>query len=199
MQAKLVDRLPVGEQWRYELKLDGYRVIAIKLASGVKLISRHENDLSGDYPELVQALGLIPIREGVLDGEVVVLDDSGKPSFQALQHLGRTKRERLLYFAFDLLNLEGKSLLSLPLAQRKSLLGTRLAKCPPRVRLADFLEGSVDTILAAVREHNLEGIVAKLASSRYAPTCAGLSARRHEARLTIVPRGATLTGRHGYE
>jgi bifunctional non-homologous end joining protein LigD len=114
MQAKLVDHLPVGEQCRYELKLDGYRVIAIKLASGVKLISRHEKDLSGDYPELVQALSLIPIREGALDGEVVVLDESGKPSFQALQHLGRTKRERLLYFAFDLLNLHGKSLLSLP-------------------------------------------------------------------------------------
>ena len=92
MQAKLVDRLPVGEHWRYELKLDGYRAIAIKMASGVKLISRSEKDLSADYPELVQALSLIPIGEAVPDGEVVVLDEYGKPSFQALQHLGRAKR-----------------------------------------------------------------------------------------------------------
>jgi ATP-dependent DNA ligase len=92
MQAKLVDHLPVGEQWRYELKLDGYRAIAIKMASSVQLISRNEKDLSDDYPELVQTLSLIPIGEGVLDGEVVVLDDSGKPSFQALQHLGHETR-----------------------------------------------------------------------------------------------------------
>jgi bifunctional non-homologous end joining protein LigD len=112
MQAKLVDNLPVGDQWRHELKLDGYRVIAIKTTSGVKLISRNEKDLSGDYPELVKAFEDLSLREGVIDGEIVVLDDLGKPSFQALQHLGRTKRDRLLYFAFDLLNLERKSLLS---------------------------------------------------------------------------------------
>jgi bifunctional non-homologous end joining protein LigD len=169
MQAKLVDRLPVGEQWRYELKLDGYRAIAIKTNSGVTLISRSENDLSSDYPELIKAFEDLSVREGVIDGEIVLLDDSGKPSFQALQHLGRTKRERLIYFAFDLLILEGKALLSLPLVERKQRLGTVLANCPPRIRFADFLEGTVDEILAAVHEHNLEGIVAKLANSHYEP------------------------------
>jgi bifunctional non-homologous end joining protein LigD len=139
MQAKLVDRLPAGDQWRYELKLDGYRAIAIKTGSGARLISRNEKDLSGDYPELVDAVRQLPLREGVLDGEVVVLDEEGKPSFQALQNVGRSKRERLIYFAFDLLNLESKSLLSLPLVERARLLASVLAKAPPRVRLAGFL------------------------------------------------------------
>jgi ATP-dependent DNA ligase len=67
MQTKLVDRLPVGEQWRYELKLGGYRAIAIKVARDVKLISRNEKDLSGDYPELVEAFEdlRIPPRETI--------------------------------------------------------------------------------------------------------------------------------------
>jgi bifunctional non-homologous end joining protein LigD len=62
MQAKLVDRLPVGEQWRYELKLDGYRALAIKTGSGVKLISRNQKSLSGQFPEVVEAAGLLPRR-----------------------------------------------------------------------------------------------------------------------------------------
>jgi hypothetical protein len=85
----------------------------------------------------------LSIQEGVIDGEIVVLDDLGRPSFRAFQHLGCTKRDRLLYFAFDLLNLEGKSLLSLPLIERRRLLETALAKCPPRIRFTDFLESAL--------------------------------------------------------
>ena len=81
MQAKLVDRLPTGDQWRYELKLDGYRALAIKTTAGVRLISRNERDLSGAYPELVEAVRQLPVREGVLDGEIVAVDVAGKPLF----------------------------------------------------------------------------------------------------------------------
>jgi bifunctional non-homologous end joining protein LigD len=108
MQAKLVDRVPVGGQWRYELKLDGYRALAVKTATGVKLISRNAKELSRDYPKIVEAVRLLPFREGVLDGEIVAVNGDGKPSFQALQHRSRFERDRysVLFFVFDLINLE---------------------------------------------------------------------------------------------
>jgi bifunctional non-homologous end joining protein LigD len=171
MQAKPVDQLPVGEQWRYELKLDGYRALAIKTAAGVKLISRNENDLSAVYPEIVAGVRLLPLRQGVLDGEIVAVDEAGRPSFQMLQHLGSPGRNSrpILYFAFDLLNLDGRSLLSLPLAERKRLLEDVLRTASPNIRFVPFLEGDADTVLKAIRGTGLEGVVAKLAASRYEP------------------------------
>jgi bifunctional non-homologous end joining protein LigD len=94
MQAKPVDRLPAGDQWRYELKLDGYRALAIKTDTGVRLISRNETNLSAQFAELVEAIGQLPMRAGVLDGEIVALDAAGRPSFQALQHLRSPRRGR---------------------------------------------------------------------------------------------------------
>jgi bifunctional non-homologous end joining protein LigD len=171
MQAKLVDQLPVGQQWRYELKLDGYRALAIKTTAGVNLISRNENDLSSDYPEIVESVRLLPLRQGMLDGEIVVVDEAGRPSFQLLQHLGSPGRKSrpIVYFAFDLLNLDGRSLLSLPLTERKRLLEGLLRTASSQIRFVPFLEGDAGTVLKAIRGTGLEGIVAKLATSRYEP------------------------------
>ena len=126
MQCKPVGSLPSGPNWRYELKLDGYRAEAIKTAAGIHLISRNQMDLSPAYPEIIDALAKLPMRQGVLDGEIVAVDAAGRPSFQALQHAaapGRNPRP-IYYFAFDLLNLDGKSLLSLPLLDRKRVAAT---------------------------------------------------------------------------
>jgi bifunctional non-homologous end joining protein LigD len=171
MQCKLVDCLPVGSQWRYELKLDGYRTLAIKTAAGTRLISRNQKDLSQQFPEIVAAVAKLNVQEAVIDGEIVAVDKTGKPSFQALQHAGRprTGGRPILYFAFDLLNLTGKAITSLPLTHRKDLLSQILAGAPDRMRFCGFLEGDPDAILKAIRHDNLEGIVAKLASSRYEP------------------------------
>ena len=89
MLCESVEQPPQGHEWRYELKLDGYRALAIKTVAGVKLISRNENDLSSDYPEIVASLRLLPLRQGVMDGEIVAVDEAGRPSFQMLQHLPR--------------------------------------------------------------------------------------------------------------
>ena len=137
----------------------------------MRLISRTRKDLSAAYPEIVAAVAQLPLRQGVLDGEIVAVAAAGNPSFQALQHAGGPGRNPrpIYYFAFDLLNLEGKSLLSLRLLDRKRLLEQALRKAPAELRFAGFLPGEPDDIAAAIRDQNLEGVVAKLANSRYEP------------------------------
>jgi bifunctional non-homologous end joining protein LigD len=88
------ERLPEGPNWLYELKLDGYRALAIKTGGSVRLRSRNDNDFNARYPGLVKALGSMP-EETVLDGEVVAFDELGRPSFNALQNRGQGE---LLHF-----------------------------------------------------------------------------------------------------
>jgi bifunctional non-homologous end joining protein LigD len=98
------------------------------------------------------------------------VDASGKPSFQALQQSGRRRAAgTILYFAFDLLNFEGKALLGLPLIDRKALLERLLAGAPAKLRFVPFLDGTPDDIITGVSAQELEGIVAKRADSRYEP------------------------------
>src|SRR5262249_21703144 len=123
MKAKLVEKPPVSGNWIYELKFDGIRLIAIKSHEKVLLLSRNQNDLSARFPEIVDAIKNLPAKECVLDGEVVALDEEGRSSFQLLQALEMEGRKSPVYFyAFDLLQLNGKSLVSLPLQARKNLL-----------------------------------------------------------------------------
>jgi len=113
------DRLPDGRPWAYELKLDGYRALAIKTAGRVKLRSRNDNDFNARYPAIVQALSALP-NESVID-EVVALDGSGRPSFNTLQNYGSAGAP-LVYYVFDLLVLEGRDIMSEPLARRREIL-----------------------------------------------------------------------------
>src|SRR4051794_25771045 len=98
-------RLPEGAAWTYELKLDGYRALAIKTGSQVHLRSRNNKDFNGRYPRIAQALAALP-DSTVIDGEVVALDDAGRPSFNALQNFGSAAS--IFYFVFDVLVLAGR-------------------------------------------------------------------------------------------
>ena len=129
MKAKLVENPPATGHWIYELKFDGIRLIAIKGPGKVSLLSRNQNDLSARFPEIVDAIKNLPADECVLDGEVVALDDEGRSSFQLLQAREMDGRKSPVYFyAFDLLQLDGKSLVSLPLEARKNVLEKLCAK-----------------------------------------------------------------------
>jgi bifunctional non-homologous end joining protein LigD len=108
MLAKLVDRLPVEPDWFYELKLDGYRALVLKTRGVVTLFSRRGNNLSGVFPTIAAAFSFLR-DDAIVDGELVVLDKEGRPSFSALQH-SRFTPEALHFYAFDLLAFQGRDL-----------------------------------------------------------------------------------------
>ena len=168
MQAKLVKALPEGPDWLYEIKWDGYRVEAIKHGDTVKLISRNAKNLTADYPTIRDAVRGTNAHTSVLDGELVALDDKGHPSFQALQHRSALAAgHRLVYFAFDLLNLNGKDLKNLPLWVRKEELAKVLLGS--QVQLSTDLQGPLAIVINAVKGASLEGVVAKRRDSQYEP------------------------------
>ena len=158
--------LPEEAQWLYELKLDGYRAIAAKSKGKVRLWSRNENDFGTRYPTVAAALDALP-DETVVDGEIVALDEAGKPSFNALQNYSSTRAD-LVFYLFDLLIFKGHDLQSLHLTERRRLLEEHLLPALPEpIRLSSILPGNLNDLIHAVKEQGLEGLVAKRGDSRY--------------------------------
>lgn len=165
MAAEVVDRLPEGKDWLYEVKFDGYRAQLIKNGEQVQLRSRNDKDLSRAYPE-IHAAGLrLRAASAVVDGEVVAVDASGRPSFQALQHRSAHPRHAVVFYAFDLLHLDGESLVARTLKERRARLPGVVQNSG--VLLSEPLHGTAAQVAEAVRSLGLEGIVAKRANSRY--------------------------------
>lgn len=171
MKCRLVSALPPGPEWLFEIKFDGYRAIAIKTGKDVRLISRNQRDFTANYPELMESLAQLPWKQLVLDGEVVALDEKGRSSFELMQsaHMAGQERPAIYYYAFDVLNFEGKDLTSLPLLERKALLERLLQGRTECVRYSAGLEGGPRALLALVAKHGLEGVVGKKKISRYEP------------------------------
>jgi DNA ligase D-like protein (predicted ligase) len=169
MLLKLVPTLPEGDHWHYEVKWDGYRCVAVVERGKARLWSRNERDLGMRFPVLVDALASLPARSAVLDGEIVVLDEAGKPDFEALQYFQPASAARLYFYAFDLLHLDGEDLTRLPLTERRARLEVLLGSPPANVRLSSTLDGTPEALVPAVRAQGLEGIVAKDARSLYEP------------------------------
>src|SRR5690349_3772591 len=108
MAAQVVDRLPDGPEWWYELKLDGYRALIIKDGSKVQIRSRNDKDLARMYPSIATAAAKVRAEQAIIDGEIIALDENGRPSFQALQHPGSRPKHHLVFYEFDLLHLDGE-------------------------------------------------------------------------------------------
>jgi bifunctional non-homologous end joining protein LigD len=176
MLAESRDRPFSDPAWLFELKLDGYRLLASRSSGPPRLFSRNGNDLASSFPEVSRAVGALPSSRLLLDGEVVALDETGRPSFQRLQQRAKLTRAidirraaveiPVTFFAFDLLAAEGFDLRPLPLAKRKELLRKLL---PPAglIRFLDHFEGEGEVLYQQVRKLGLEGIVAKRADSTY--------------------------------
>jgi bifunctional non-homologous end joining protein LigD len=163
--------------WLFEIKLDGYRAIAFVENGSVRLVSRNQNDLTAQFPELADLAKHIRAKTAVLDGEIVALDAQGRPSFSLMQQrtglrsYGRRVAPKadipILYYAFDVLYLDGKDLRKLPLDDRKARLGALLKKPEGAMRLSDHFVEHGRALLDAARKAGLEGIVAKRRSSLY--------------------------------
>src|SRR5215831_644075 len=162
------DRLPEGPNQSYELKLDGYRALAIKTGGRVKLRSRNENDFNARYPAIVKALSAMS-DDTVIDGEVVAVDESGRPSFNLLQNYGSAGAP-LIYYVFDILLVSGRNVMSEPLIRRKEILRHEvLAQLGEPIRESPVLDASLRDLMTAVRAQGLEGLVAKRLDSGYEP------------------------------
>lgn len=159
------DRLPEGPAWIYELKLDGYRALAIKSGGRVLLRSRNDNDFNGSYPSLVKALQPMP-DETVIDGEVVALDAEGRPSFNSLQN----RASAVYFFIFDLLALKGKDVMGEPLMRRRALIERHvLPHLADPIRYSPILDAPLGSLIESVKAQGLEGLVAKRRDSKYEP------------------------------
>src|SRR6266550_5306133 len=170
MKARLVDNPATNGDWLYELKFDGIRAIAVKNKSKISLISRNGNRLDARFPEIAEAVKNLPVRESVTDGEVVALDEEGRSSFQLLQALEMEGRKAPVYFyAFDLLQLDGKSLLSLPLEARKNVLERLCSGAGDPIRYSGAIGGDAKQLLDEVKRRGLEGIIGKQRNSVYEP------------------------------
>ena len=170
MKAKLMEEPPATGDWIYELKFDGIRLIAVKAKKKVSLVSRNQNDLSARFPEIVDAIQNLSARECVIDGEVVALDEKGRSSFQFLQAREMEGRNSPVYFyAFDLLQLDGKSLVTLPLEARKEVLEKLCADAGDAIRYSGAIGGDAERLLEEVKRRGLEGIIGKQRNSVYEP------------------------------
>src|SRR6266576_6471681 len=116
MECLSVSKLPEGLEWLWEVKLDGYRALAVKSGTGVTLFSRRRKSLNRQFPYIVEALADLP-GGTVVDGEVVALDDSGRPDFNLLQNV-RAEAWRIHYYIFDVLRWKDRDLTRLPLIER---------------------------------------------------------------------------------
>ena len=176
MLAEPAEKAFTRDGWLFELKLDGYRLIASKTGAQVLLLTRNGNDYTAVFPEIARAVKALPFTDCIIDGEVVVMDAAGKPSFARLQQRGRMsnpldiKRAAVElpaeFFVFDFLAFEDFDLRPLPLATRKALLLANFPKLGA-VRVLDHIEREGEAMLASVSAMGLEGIIAKRADSKY--------------------------------
>jgi bifunctional non-homologous end joining protein LigD len=166
MMASVAKSLPTGADWSYEVKWDGYRAEAVKNGAAVSLASRNLKNITQQYPAVARAVSGVGAKAAVIDGEIVALDADGRPSFQALHHAS-TAGLSVVYYAFDLLHLNGRDLFRVPLDDRRAALRDIVGGSG--VLLSDPLPGSAQQIEAAVRRLQLEGVVAKRRRSIYEP------------------------------
>jgi bifunctional non-homologous end joining protein LigD len=174
--ATLVAKTPDGDGWLHEVKFDGYRILARIEKGSVTLWSRNRKNWTDRYPAVAEELARLPVESAIIDGELVVQLPDGSTSFQALQNLSRSKTPeagggRLLYYAFDLLHLDGRDLIGARLDERKRLLERVLGGAAGRILFSQHVAGTEegDRLFAQACRFGLEGVVSKRRDSAYRP------------------------------
>jgi len=166
MKAATAAAPPHNGQWLYEVKFDGFRVLAVKNGKDVELWSRNQKSLNERFQDVVKAVGKLSLKSCVLDGEVCALDEKGRSSFQLLQNQGETNHP-VVYYVFDVLFDGAKDLRSLPLIERKSRLEAILLKAADPIRPSLFFTEEPQNVLDQMKAAGAEGSIAKLKDSVY--------------------------------
>ena len=184
--ATLVDAPPETGGWIYEVKFDGYRVLARIDGDDVRLFTRNGNDWTSRMGALSDAVRKLGIGSAWLDGEIVMLDANGNPDFQALQNaFDSSKTAQIVYFVFDAPHLGGYDLTQVPLVERRRLLAAALAARPAeRIRFSEAFDAPVAQLLEGACRKGLEGLIGKRADAPYAsrrsPTWIKLKCNRRQ-------------------
>jgi len=161
-------------QWFWEPKLDGYRIVALVRNEKAALLSRNALDVTDSYPDVARQLAAQRVSTLALDGEIVAMDEKGRPCFQCLQHLSERSASRggaataVVYYVFDVLHVDGYDVLQVPLQRRKELLATTL-KTSDAVQLVEYFTGDGQVIYRSAVDTGFEGIVGKMRDSMYEP------------------------------
>jgi ATP-dependent DNA ligase len=166
MECLPVPRVPEGPQWSFEIKLDGYRLEAVKSSGKITLYSRRRNVLNTKFPYIAAALKDLP-DETVIDGELVALASDGRPNFNLLQNY-RSAASHIIYYAFDVMTLKSRDLTQLPLSERREVLRSILPT-NEHLGISIAVQKTALDMIALVREQGIEGIVAKRTDSIYQP------------------------------
>lgn len=166
MQVAPVRELPDSGNWAYEVKFDGYRCLAAKRSSGVTLWSRRGNGFTTRFPEIAHACEKLP-TDTLIDGEVIVVDENGRCSFNALQN--NQPKGHVQLYVFDILVYCGRSVLRLPIEERRQLLADALRKVEYPVILSTPFDVKPAELIRAAKELEFEGVVAKRKGSLYEP------------------------------
>ncbi|HEY6199459.1 MAG TPA: DNA ligase D [Candidatus Binatia bacterium] len=166
----LLDAVPEGQEWLYEIKFDGYRALCRIEGGQARFFTREGNDWTKRFGVLATAAARLPVSAVFLDGEIVVLESDGSSNFQSLQEaLGRSETDRLIYYVFDLPFFDGHDLRAVPLEARKQLLAGLLEQQPKTaaVRFSDHVTGNGEEFYRRACAGGLEGIIAKRKNAPY--------------------------------
>jgi bifunctional non-homologous end joining protein LigD len=168
--ATLVDEAPAGEGWVHEIKYDGYRMLCRVERGRCQVWSRNGKDWTANFPAIAREVARLPVKSAWIDGEIVMLGENGGTSFQALQNaMSANDQHALVYFAFDLVHLDGYDLREVPLVERKRLLES-LVGSQGTVRYSPHLATDGPTMLREACKLGLEGIISKRADAPYQAT-----------------------------
>jgi bifunctional non-homologous end joining protein LigD len=163
-----VDQPPQGNEWLHEIKHDGYRTLLVVEGKQTRAYTRSGLDWTDRYPGIVSATLELDCRSAIIDGEVIVQDERGASDFDALMSAIRWHPHKLIFYAFDLLHLNGEDLRDRPLLERRAKLKTLLGtdETSP-LQFSEEFAGDSAAFFRACAEHGLEGVVSKLVTSRY--------------------------------
>jgi bifunctional non-homologous end joining protein LigD len=168
MQPKLIEAPPSGTGWLHEIKYDGYRIQIHISGRLVTTYTRNGHDWTAKFTPTATAARAIPARQAILDGEICVQDERGVTDFSALPSAIKSRPQDLVYFAFDLLHLDGEDLRAAPLEERRAKLRLLVNQVPgSRIVISDEYDGDGQAFFDLVSSHDLEGMVSKRKGSRY--------------------------------